>query len=195
MNLYTTGVPNTTAAGDGRGDRFETAAKIAGELAEARGANPGTAFVAFSHNFPDAMSAASYGAVKGYPILLTGKDKLPAATAEAIEGLGITDAVLIGGGAVVGDAVEDELGDLGLTVNRIYGADRYATSVELAKAYLPDTTGHISIATGAAFPDALAGAVLAAKKQSGILLVDGRQSAPPVVVGQFYNNRGFARVM
>lgn len=175
-------------------DRFETAAKIAGELAKERKCNPGTAFIAFSQNFPDALASASYGAVKGYPILLTGKDKMPGATATALRSLGITRAVIIGGTEVICNAVQAELEGMGLAVERISGANRYATSVELAKAYLPYTTGHVFIATGMSFPDALAGAVLAARENSGILLVDGSQSVPPAVVKQFYNSRNFTRV-
>ncbi len=147
----------------GGDNRYHTAALIAGEVAP-QGAS--SAVIVTGLNFPDALAAASYAARAGYPVLLTRRDQLPAETAAAITDLGVSNTVIVGGTTAIGSTVSDQLPGS----ERITGADRYATAVELARHFDPPT-GHIFIATGLNYPDALAGAVLAAKLNSTILLV------------------------
>lgn len=158
-------------------DRYETAANIA-LRSELGGAS--TAVIAYSHNFPDALAAASYAARHGYPILMSGTDQLPAATTKAINSLALTEAVIVGGTGVISNKVRNQLRDnMGLDVRRVSGDDRFATSVALAEGYLPAGADHLYIATGLSFPDALTGAVLAARENTGILSVG--HSVPPEV--------------
>jgi len=74
--------------------------------------------------------------------------------------------------------------ELNLTVTRVSGNDRYGTSLEIARYFegvagaggsIP--TGHrvAALATGENFPDALAGASLAAKNGCPVLLVKKEQ--------------------
>jgi len=142
-------------------NRYETAAKIAGHESLS-GAT--TAVLACGKNFPDGLAAASYAARKGWPILLSDVNRLPASSRAA---LGDRDAVVVGGEGAIGQAVIDELGG---AVTRISGPNRAATSVELARFFQPGA-GKMYIATGYDFADALTGAVLAAKEDSGLLLV------------------------
>ncbi|HBI57399.1 MAG TPA: hypothetical protein DDY38_11285, partial [Firmicutes bacterium] len=123
-----------------------------------------TAVLAYGMNFPDGLAAASYAARNGWPILLTDIDRLPESSRIALEG---KDVVVAGGEAVIGQAVIDELGG---AVTRISGPNRAATSVELARFFRPGAD-KMYIATGYDFADALTGAVLAAKEDSGLLLV------------------------
>lgn len=118
-------------------DRYDTAAAIALEtfgdtttptVLIARG--DGTPTNPFGVSF-DALSGA-YGAglVEG-PILLTpGNGPLPDSTVDAIEDLGATEAVILGGPAAVSPAVEAELeAQLGAAnVDRIGGRDRFETA-------------------------------------------------------------------
>jgi len=176
----------------GGANRYETAKLIAEELD--KGADFDTAFLAFGHGFPDALAAASYGAMKGYPILLTGRDSLPQATKAALDSLSsIQKVVIVGGEAVISDAVRVELQNRGLTVARVMGANRYQTALELAKTYLPVMTEEVFIATGLNFPDALAGGVLAAKRYSGVLLVRGDRATLPESVEVFLTGRVITR--
>ena len=146
--------------------------------------------VAVGADFPDALSASSYAAVNGYPILLTRTDRLPSATEEALNELGIENTFVIGGEAAVGSAVYNQLP----TPERIYGDDRYETSIALAEQFLPTGTSHVYMATGLDFPDAIAGGVLAAKNNSGVLLVRGTRSEPNTVVQEFLSDRGITSV-
>jgi hypothetical protein len=61
-------------------------------------------------------------------------------------------------------------------VERTSGQDRYATAVRVADAFLPDATS-IVVATGLAFPDALAAVPLAGALGAPILLVE-REAVP-----------------
>ncbi len=175
-------------------NRYDTAKLIAGELNKVGSFD--TAFIAYGLNFPDALAAASYGAAKGYPILLTGKDSLPAATRAALGSLsGIQKVVIVGGEAVISSGVATELASRGLNVRRIMGANRYETAVELAREYLPADVEEIFIATGLNFPDALAGGVLAAKRSSGVLLVQGDRASLPNSLESFMAERDITRAI
>lgn len=143
----------------GGDDRWETAVNIAASL----GGSPEKAVVANGKNFPDALAIASYAASKGYPILLTDKDMLPAETTKALKGIDST--IVVGGEAVVGKKVYDSLPD----ATRYFGLDRYSTAAKIATELNPST--EVYVATGKNFADALAGSVLAAKENASMLLV------------------------
>lgn len=145
--------------------RFETAAKIAYEVAP-EGSD--SVVVVNGMNFPDALSVASYAGANGLPILLAeNSDELPWHTGKAIDKLGATESLVIGGKAVVSDKAMNELPN----AERIAGANRFATSVEVAKYFGANTGNGMFVATGNQFADALSGAALAASLDTGILLV------------------------
>ena len=141
-------------------NRFDTAAQIARHLEPAD-----TAVIAYGHNYPDALAVASYAATNGYPILLTNKDNLSTATDTALAELGIKNTIVIGGAAAIGDQVLNKLP----SATRIHGPNRYATSVEIAK-HFNSHHAKVFIASGLDFADAMTGAVLAARENTGILL-------------------------
>ena len=64
----------------GGSNRFETAIQIAEKMGSFD-----TAFLVSGLDFPDALSAASYAAQRGYPILLTGSGALNQATQNYIQ--------------------------------------------------------------------------------------------------------------
>ena len=152
-------------------DRFGTAAKIADLVITSEIT---TAAIVNGYDFPDALAAASYAAVKGYPILMAETNNIPADTASALAKLSIKNVFVIGLSGAISQQVMDRLP----APVRYGGEDRYATAVELARHFVP-SAGEIFLATGCDYPDALAGAVLAAKHNSGVLYVPGdRESAP-----------------
>lgn len=144
-------------------NRYKTAAKIADMVAPT---GTGEVILASGMNFPDALSAGAYAARRGIPILLTRGDRLSPEAAKAIEDLNASTTILIGGTGVLGSAIESAVPG----AVRIVGANRYSTSVEVAK-YFGPSSSKVYVATGLQFADALSGAVLAAKTDSGILLV------------------------
>lgn len=151
-------------AGD---SRYETAALVAAQLPDVT-----SAIVASGHSFPDALAAAAPAARNGQVILLSERDALPDATRDALTGL--DSATLVGGDVVLSDQVQAQVGQAAGSVDRIGGADRYATAVEIIRAYDLDTSA-LGLASGETFPDALAGALDAARLNTGLLLTNGRR--------------------
>ncbi len=148
-------------------DRFATAAAIEDRLP----ADTGPAVVvegmtaAPQRGWPDAVSGAWWAATSPRPVLLATRDDLPEVTGDAV---GDRDAQVVGGVAAISPAVADELEDRGATVERVAGADRYATSAAvLAASGAPRDV--LWLATGSAFPDALTAGAAA----QPVLLVDG----------------------
>lgn len=158
-------------------NRFDTAAKIAARVAPNEAS---TAVIAYGLNFPDALAAAPYAAMQGYPILLVNTSNIPQETLNAIDHLGVDYTIVVGGSSVIEDTVLKKLP----SPERVSGSNRFDTAVELAKYFDPGNT-HMYIATGLQFADAITGAVLTAKNNSGILLV-GRNVSPGV--GKYIKN-------
>ncbi len=173
----------------GGSNRFDTAVLIAERLIQEQGAlgPPNTAVIAYSHNFPDALAAASYAAANGYPVLLTRTDQLSGATLNFLTARDIDNTVVVGSEGVIGSAVMAALPN----PVRVSGRNRYETAVALAIHFDPGTS-HFYVATGIDFPDAISGAVLAAKQNSGILLV--QRTAIPGAVSSFINNYGVRQI-
>ncbi|MCG1024848.1 cell wall-binding repeat-containing protein [Dehalobacter sp.] len=147
-------------------DRYETAANIAATSVE----SSTRAFLASGKAFADALSISSYAAAHGIPLLLTDTQKVPAATLNALQKLGVTEITLIGGESAVSASVAGQLKTAGYTVSRLSGPDRYKTNVAILEG-LSFNMDKMITATGSSFPDALAGSVLAARNNNPILLV------------------------
>jgi len=165
--------PTTTVVRVAGIDRFDTARQIA------RASFPGArrAYIATGRNFPDALSAAAVAGKEKVPILLVnGTDAaLDTATRQFFSTQGITSVVIVGGPAAVSSGIAASATKLS-TVSRVEGADRFGTSSAL------NTTSYGAapiayLATGSDFPDALAGATLAAAKGAPLYVV--RQDCIP----------------
>lgn len=165
--------------------RYATARKVA---VEAGPSMTGEVVVALGHHrvadraWPDAIAAATLAAGPDrIPTLLTRPDRLPRDTEQGLMELGATTVVIPGGPQGVSEAVEQHIRDLGYEVERVGGASRYRTSMQLAErvlARLPAAGRPLVTASGAAFPDAVsAGAVTAAV--DGVFLLVPPNSLQP----------------
>lgn len=149
-------------------DRYQTAAKVAVEIASNEGAGFGKhVFIARGDSFPDALAVSPLAAYSYSPILLTPPDVLSAATQNALVSLDIESAVVVGGTGAVGGAVKSAI-DAKLVANggtaseRWFGSDRYATAADVAKKGVEGGYAAwdcVGVATGEDYPDALAGGV------------------------------------
>jgi putative cell wall-binding protein len=157
-------------------NRYATAAAVS-----AATYTPGVeeVLIATGSNFPDALAGAAVAGKQGDPLLLVTASSIPAATAAELTRLQPHRITILGGPGVVGSAVVVDLfnyTDGGIF--RVYGANRYETAASVAEVYfLPRPTLALA-ATGLNFPDALAGAALAGRLWSPILLV-APASLPP----------------
>lgn len=141
-------------------DRFEVANNIALQVGK-----KDKVVLAYGLNFPDALAIAPYAARNGYSILLTNKDSLPASTKNIITQWNVNQTYIIGGTGSISQNVYNQVPN----PLRIGGANRFEVAENIAGRFY-SSQSHSYIATGMTFADALTGSVLAAKKNSPILL-------------------------
>ena len=138
-------------------------------------------FVANEASFADAMAIAPYAFNAAAPVLLTGKDSLGAdalAVLKTYKTLGGTKVKVLGGTAAVSDQVIQDIvinGAIPLSsIGRIFGADRYATSVAIQN-YVDASSvnnsnfdaSHVVMVNGQNFADGLAAAPYAGHGTGG----------------------------
>ncbi|MDZ4167600.1 MAG: cell wall-binding repeat-containing protein [Coriobacteriia bacterium] len=136
-----------------------------------------TVVICTGENFPDALAATPWAAQMGAPLLLTRGATLPPVVSAELDRLKPWRVVIVGGTDVVSQGVAAAIEAKGVTIDRVAGTDRYATSVEIAKRYGAqlDMDGigwdkGVFVARGDAFPDALAAGPAAAGMHWPILL-------------------------
>ncbi|RUQ86746.1 cell wall-binding repeat-containing protein [Labedella gwakjiensis] len=144
------------------------------------------AFVASGANFPDALSAgpAALETFDGPVILTNGTSpRIPQPLVGAIEDLDLFLFRIAGGPASVSTGIEADLktiAEIPERVARIGKANRFATSVEIARSAF-DTATTVYLASGNAFPDALTGSAWAAAEGAPLYLVP-RNCVPRAVL-------------
>ena len=165
-DLEAMGIEVARVAGN---DRQQTSVMALRELAEAQ---PTTVVVATGRNYADTLSIGPWCYREAAPILLAGWDgRLTEEQVAAVRACpSVTDVVIVGGTGAVSADVEGQLA--GYRVQRLAGSDRYATSALVAKWEIARGMGvsRAAVATGANFPDALAGAALCGRSGSVLLL-------------------------
>ena len=147
---------------------------------------PDTVVIANAFGFADALSMGPVAGLEGWPILFTDTSSLPAVTLNYIKTHSIKKVVIVGGVGVVSNAVQTKLTNLGLTVTRVGGTDRYDTSYKIVKTYqslFAQKSQPIAVATGLNFPDALSGGALAEALGAPMILVDPNSAPSGGIVG------------
>jgi len=161
----------------GGANRYATAALIADAITP----HPSTVLAATGLNFPDALSAgAAAGAIDlrggSATVVLTADGVLPADTKSYLDGLeGGANPPRIT--AIGGESVPAIAGYP--ATSAVVGSDRYETSRLVAKSLFLEIDA-AELATGADWPDALAGGAV-----GGPLLLTQPAALPPSVAGEF----------
>jgi putative cell wall-binding protein len=139
--------------------------------------------IATGDNFPDALSASAAAGVLGKPVILVDgwASTLDAATSSYLESHKVSSASIIGGTSAVSAGVQSRLASSGVTVNRLEGSDRFLTASAVNRSVF-SSAPTLYIASGVDFPDALAGAAIAAAKKSPLYVA--RPGCVPRNVGQ-----------
>jgi len=151
-------------------DRYETNLNIIKSV----NVNKGTPFIlATGSNFPDALSMSSVSSMKGYPIMLTKKEKMTNEALALITSKTPSVVYVAGSEGAVSPFVVEQIKKASPTsqVKRLGGSDRYKTSNIIANEFKKDFGNKAVLATGQNFPDALAGSTVASKEKAPILLV------------------------
>ena len=160
-------------------NRYETAAAVARYMMT-KGAVldwwTTEALIANGQVFPDAIIASLPAAQYGKPILLTTQANLHPVTNNVLRNdllYGTTPAyehaTVIGGAEVISDNTYAQI-DM-VTKERLWGHNRYLTSLEALRQMYPDAT-KLYVVSGAQYTDALVASKLAADNNAAILLVN-----------------------
>lgn len=162
-------------------DRYATSVAIAQQmLGEDVGGD--TIVVASGEVVTDALSVGSPASGLG-PLLLVKRDRIPDVVANELRRIGPARIVLVGGPNTISADVENQLrGYLdprfpNASLERWWGADRYATSATISTQSFKPGVEMAFIASGQVYADALAGAAAAGRNVNGqrrdpVLLVD-----------------------
>jgi hypothetical protein len=150
-------------------DRYATAVDVA-QAVEAADGEVHQVLLATGTNFPDGLSAGAAAAASHAVLLLTNGATLPVATASYLLQHPDWPVTAVGGQAAVAAP----------TAAKVVGVDRYATALAVRVAFFPADVGTAGLASGATFPDALAGGVHAARLGGPLLLTPGSSLAPGV---------------
>jgi subtilisin family serine protease/putative cell wall-binding protein len=163
---FTTGKSTLRRSGP---DRYATAAAVSASRFA-----PGVpvVYLATGLAYPDALSAGPAAALGNGPLLLVTRDSIPDATRAELIRLKPGRVVIVGGSGVVSASVASAAAAYTSgTVSRLAGADRYATAAAISRATFASGVPLVYLATGANYPDALAGAAAAARAKVPVLLV------------------------
>ena len=168
--------------------RYGTAEELA--LARFAPAEVDTVYVTSGLEFADSLTGGPLAGSEGAPILLTGTSDLPQATIRALEALEPGQVVVLGGDARIPDETLEQLEEYADDVERLAGENRYETATLVAERMGPSE--RVFVASGDVFPDALAGATLAGREGSPLLLAQPENL--PTVTGQALVDRDPAHV-
>jgi putative cell wall-binding protein len=160
-------------AGD---SRYATAADIAAETF------PGpveAVFLASGQAFPDALSGGPAAARQDAPVLLVRPDSIPEQTVAALQRLQPRSIYVVGGESAIAPAVLQQAQQYAPVVQRLSGANRYATAVAVSRQFW-QSSATVYVASGDTYPDALSGGALAARTSSPILLSGEKRLPAPV---------------
>lgn len=127
------------------------------------------AILATGENFPDALGSAPLSKKYNAPILLTNKDTLNDSTNTELKRLGVKNVFILGGTGVISQNVGSQLNSMAVKTTRLFGQDRYETSVAIANQIVGEK--ELIVTTGEDFADALSISSIAGIKNIPIILV------------------------
>lgn len=126
--------------------------------------------LASGDSFPDSLAASPLGSHLDSPILLVKNNRLSESVKEELKRLNPSHVLMIGGGNAISQEVENEIKNLSIEINRIFGVDRYETAVAINNA-IPYTTNKAFVVSGQNYPDALSIASYSGSMQYPVLFV------------------------
>ena len=149
-------------------DRYKTSAKIAAKLI---GDKTTTLEIASGENYADALSLNNAAEKDKAPILLVRVNAIDKSVEDVIKSSKASLINIAGGEKSVSENTKANIKKISnATVNRMGGADRYETSILLAK--YSGAKEVVVVASGENFADALVAAPFSAKQKGAILLTN-----------------------
>lgn len=166
-------------------DRYQTCSSIVAD----GWTSSNYAVIVNGENFPDALSASVLAKKYNAPILLTKTASLDDNARNQLTRLKVKKAFIVGGTGVISDIIPDNLSKMGISVERFYGNDRYATSIAVANQI--GTKNGIILTTGSDYTDALSVAPIAAKLQIPIILMT--KDSIPSSISNFISGKSISK--
>ena len=170
--------------------------RYATSVAAARKAFPeyeGNVIMASGDIYADALVANGLVGLKHQPLVLNGLNKLDKDVAQYLKDVKAKRVTIVGGDTAIAPSVENELEKMGIKTERIFGANRYETSVNVLQHFVKGgekvegtSVNEVFLASGENFADALVASVPAAMYARPILLT-AKNSLPKVVKDAFEN--------
>lgn len=161
-----------------------------------------TALIVRDDTFPDALAGNYMAGLLNAPILLSGTNDVPDVTLQALDTLNATSVTMLGGPSALSENVRNELLGIGLTVNRVNGADRFDTAARIALGAGPAAVGlnedgdkTAILSSGLTFPDALAAGPISFSEHFPQLLAGQGTNGLPTVTGQALEALGVEHVI
>ncbi len=173
------------------GDAASIAAAIETLRDKLFGAAPKHVVIASAEQPGFAMPAASWAARSGDPVLFSGRDKLPAATAAALKLYAKTPVYVLGPSSAISSAVVRKIAEIAVHVHRVSGQDPVSNAIALARydeggfGWNVNEPGHGFVVARSNSPlDAAAAAPLSASGTWGpLLLTDNAATLPAALRG------------
>lgn len=150
-------------------DRFEVSRNVLAYAGFSTSAS--MVYAATGTNFPDALSAGPAAVVNTAPVLLVNGPAaaLDQPTRSLLQAIRPQTVRIAGGPASVSPAVETAIQQLEIPTVRYGGADRYQASQAINDVFTQ--SDRVFLATGANFPDALAGGAWAGREDGPLYVV------------------------
>lgn len=142
------------------------------------------AVLASGEGFADALSTQALAGSYAAPVVLTARDYLSPQAADVLRSLGCKHVIVAGGPAAISDATVAEVASIVGDVRRVFGPDRFQTSLESMREARAISVGSntVLVATGLNFADALSVGPASWKLRMPVVLAgtDGTLSAEVV---------------
>lgn len=174
---------------------YQTAQAVADHFGAATvgitGSSSPTAVIAAGYEPGDLQATGPLAYAGPFPVLYSSTSGLPSATVDALKSLGIRQAIILGGSLAVPASVEATLTSLGITSQRLTGANNDTTAAKVATYevnQLGFANNHVSIARGNDFADAVAGGPRAGGSRTPMLLTTNQTSAGTATIDWLTNN-------
>lgn len=152
-------------------DKYKTAIAISRKGWD----NSDYAILVRGDDYADGLSACPLAYKYSAPILMTDPYELDKETIQELDRLGVKHLIIIGGFGAVSQSIEDTIKkERAITIERIYGDNRYQTSTKIAQKF---SASEVALVAGDNYSDALSVAVIAAIRGMPILLTP-KESLP-----------------
>lgn len=167
------------------GDAYATAVSVAEQVGPTSG-RPGSyggrgraALIATGENFADALALGPLAYDGQHPVLLTPRAELHFEVAGFLRSAGVDHVIIAGGTAAVTRSVEEAIEDLGISVQRLAGDDRYETATAIAEELVDSGNASscfdgssVGLAHGLRSPDAIVSGPLLGVRCAPLLLTE-----------------------